>query len=147
MLCSHLAPLVRINDLGDKRYERLLVVAHSIEYIKHLQVFARVQARGAFNLASQPHKRCGNTESRKTLLINLRQAVSRETIKLKHKIKNHRYQKYSMVWYGAQLVSANLHPSRLSQSILKLPLQVAFFTFTFNNSRSFKIQLTATIGP
>lgn len=57
---------------------------------KTLQVFARVQARGAFNLASQPHKRCGNTESRKTVLINFRQAVSRETIKLKPKIKNHR---------------------------------------------------------
>ena len=55
MLCSHLAPLVRINDLSDKRYERLLVVAHSIEYIEHLQVFVRVHTQGAFNLASQPY--------------------------------------------------------------------------------------------
>ena len=53
MLCSHLAYLVRINVFRAKRYELLLVVARLIEYIKHLQVFARVDTRGAFNLASQ----------------------------------------------------------------------------------------------
>lgn len=49
-------------------------------------------------LLGEAHKRRGNTESRKTLLINLRQAVARETIKLKPKIKNHRCK--NIVWYG-----------------------------------------------
>jgi len=119
--------LLALSTFGsDKWFKRqtLWTVANSGSFNRVYKTFTRfcksAYTRGVQfsqpTLLGEAHKRRGNTESRKTLLINLRQAVARETIKLKPKIKNHRCQKYSMVWYCAQFVSANLHPSRLSQS-------------------------------
>ena len=100
--------LLALSTFGsDKWFKRqtLWAVASSGSFNRVYKTFTSF-CKGAYTrgvqfsqptLLGEAHKRRGNTESRKTLLINLRQAVSRETIKLKPKITTGAK---NIVWYN-----------------------------------------------